>query len=36
MCVGGSWVTPKAALAKRDWAEITRLSKEAAALRARI
>ncbi len=35
MCVGGSWVTPKAALQKRDWAEITRLSKEAAALRAR-
>lgn len=35
MCVGGSWVTPKAALANRDWAEITRLSKEAAALRAR-
>ncbi len=35
MCVGGSWVTPRAALQKRDWAEITRLSKEAAALRAR-
>lgn len=35
MCVGGSWVTPKAALAARDWAEITRLSKEAALLRPR-
>lgn len=35
MCVGGSWVTPKSALAARDWAEITRLSKEAAGLRAR-
>ncbi|PPD16527.1 MAG: keto-deoxy-phosphogluconate aldolase [Methylobacterium sp.] len=35
LCVGGSWVTPKTALANRDWAEITRLSKEAAGLRAR-
>ncbi len=35
MCVGGSWVMPRAALANRDWAEITRLSTEAAALRAR-
>lgn len=34
LCVGGSWVTPKTALANRDWAEITRLSREAAGLRA--
>ena len=32
-CVGGSWVVPKAAIAAGDWAEITRLATEAAALR---
>ena len=26
-CVGGSWVTPKAAMKSGDWAEITRLAK---------
>src|ERR1700744_4675308 len=25
VCVGGSWMTPKAAVAAKDWAEITRL-----------
>ena len=33
LCVGGSWVVPKAALAKGDWAEVTRLAAEAKALR---
>lgn len=33
VCVGGSWVAPKAAVQAGDWAEITRLAKEAAALR---
>jgi 2-dehydro-3-deoxyphosphogluconate aldolase/(4S)-4-hydroxy-2-oxoglutarate aldolase len=33
VCVGGSWLTPKAALAARDWAEVTRLAREASALR---
>ena len=32
LCVGGSWVAPKDALARGDWAEITRLAREAAAL----
>lgn len=32
VCVGGSWVAPKEAMAKGDWAEITRLAAEAAAL----
>ena len=32
-CVGGSWVVPKAAIAAGDWAAITRLATEAAALR---
>jgi 2-dehydro-3-deoxyphosphogluconate aldolase/(4S)-4-hydroxy-2-oxoglutarate aldolase len=32
LCVGGSWVAPKAAMAKGDWAEVTRLAREAAAL----
>jgi 2-dehydro-3-deoxyphosphogluconate aldolase / (4S)-4-hydroxy-2-oxoglutarate aldolase len=31
-CVGGSWLTPKDALAAGDWARITRLAAEAAAL----
>ena len=32
ICVGGSWVAPKAAIASGDWATITRLSKEACTL----
>lgn len=32
MCVGGSWITPKAAVDARNWAEITRLAAEAAKL----
>ncbi|WP_225029020.1 bifunctional 4-hydroxy-2-oxoglutarate aldolase/2-dehydro-3-deoxy-phosphogluconate aldolase [Xinfangfangia pollutisoli] len=32
LCVGGSWVAPKEAMARGDWAEITRLAAEAAAL----
>lgn len=32
MCVGGSWLTPKAAMETGDWSEITRLSREAARL----
>ena len=32
LCVGGSWVAPKEAVARGDWAEITRLAREAAAL----
>jgi len=31
-CVGGSWLTPKDALAAADWARITALAAEAAAL----
>lgn len=34
LCVGGSWVAPKEALAAGDWAKITQLAAEAAALRA--
>lgn len=33
LCVGGTWLTPKEAVAKRDWATITQLAKEASALR---
>ena len=33
LCVGGTWLTPKDVVAKRDWETITRLAKEAAALR---
>jgi 2-dehydro-3-deoxyphosphogluconate aldolase/(4S)-4-hydroxy-2-oxoglutarate aldolase len=33
VCVGGSWLTPKDALAAGDWARITELAKSAAALR---
>jgi len=33
VCVGGSWVAPKEAVARGDWAEVTRLAAEAAALR---
>jgi 2-dehydro-3-deoxyphosphogluconate aldolase / (4S)-4-hydroxy-2-oxoglutarate aldolase len=31
-CVGGSWLTPKAALAASDWGRITTLATQAAAL----
>ena len=31
-CVGGSWLTPRAAVEGEDWAQITRLAQEAAAL----
>jgi 2-dehydro-3-deoxyphosphogluconate aldolase / (4S)-4-hydroxy-2-oxoglutarate aldolase len=34
LCVGGSWVAPKAAMLQGDWGAITRLAAEAAALRA--
>lgn len=34
MCVGGSWLTPKAAVQAGDWAELTRLAREAGALQA--
>ena len=34
LCVGGSWVAPKEAMVKGDWATITRLAAEAQALRA--
>ncbi|PZQ99433.1 MAG: keto-deoxy-phosphogluconate aldolase [Cereibacter sphaeroides] len=33
VCVGGSWVAPKEAMAKGDWAAITALAAAAAALR---
>ncbi|ACM00816.1 bifunctional 4-hydroxy-2-oxoglutarate aldolase/2-dehydro-3-deoxy-phosphogluconate aldolase [Cereibacter sphaeroides] len=33
VCVGGSWVAPKAMMEAGDWAGITRLAQEAAALR---
>ena len=32
-CVGGSWLTPKDAVAAGDWGRIERLAREAAALR---
>ncbi|CAN0618500.1 KHG/KDPG aldolase [Burkholderia multivorans] len=32
VCVGGSWLTPKAALAAGDWAEVTRLAQTASEL----
>jgi len=32
-CVGGSWLTPKDALANGDWARVTELATQAAALR---
>jgi 2-dehydro-3-deoxyphosphogluconate aldolase/(4S)-4-hydroxy-2-oxoglutarate aldolase len=32
-CVGGSWLTPKEAVEAGDWARITQLAREAAALR---
>ncbi|MDO4907879.1 bifunctional 4-hydroxy-2-oxoglutarate aldolase/2-dehydro-3-deoxy-phosphogluconate aldolase [Neisseria sp.] len=33
LCVGGSWLTPKEAVQNKDWATVTRLAKEAAALK---
>jgi len=33
-CVGGSWITPKAAVQAGDWKQITELAARAAALRA--
>ena len=33
LCVGGSWVAPKDAMALGDWAAITKLAAEACALR---
>lgn len=33
LCVGGSWLTPKEAVKNRDWDTITRLAKEASALK---
>src|ERR1700722_15136009 len=35
LCVGGSWVTPAAAMATSDWGQIESLARDAAALRAR-
>ncbi|MEX3581509.1 MAG: bifunctional 4-hydroxy-2-oxoglutarate aldolase/2-dehydro-3-deoxy-phosphogluconate aldolase [Burkholderia sp.] len=32
VCVGGSWLTPKAALAAQDWAEVMRLAQAASQL----
>lgn len=32
-CVGGTWITPRAALDSGDWAAVTELAAEAAALR---
>jgi 2-dehydro-3-deoxyphosphogluconate aldolase/(4S)-4-hydroxy-2-oxoglutarate aldolase len=32
VAIGGSWVTPAAAIARRDWAAITTLARSAAAL----
>jgi 2-dehydro-3-deoxyphosphogluconate aldolase/(4S)-4-hydroxy-2-oxoglutarate aldolase len=32
-CVGGSWLTPKDAVAQGDWARVEALAAEAAALR---
>jgi 2-dehydro-3-deoxyphosphogluconate aldolase / (4S)-4-hydroxy-2-oxoglutarate aldolase len=34
-CVGGSWLTPKEAVAKGDWKKITALARAAASLRPR-
>ncbi len=35
ICVGGSWVAPKELVAAGDWAGITKLASEAAALKAK-
>ncbi|MCG1053699.1 bifunctional 4-hydroxy-2-oxoglutarate aldolase/2-dehydro-3-deoxy-phosphogluconate aldolase [Mycetohabitans sp. B5] len=32
VCVGGSWLTPRAALAAQNWAEVTRLARAASQL----
>ncbi|CAN7569354.1 bifunctional 4-hydroxy-2-oxoglutarate aldolase/2-dehydro-3-deoxy-phosphogluconate aldolase [Caballeronia sp. 15711] len=32
VCVGGSWLTPKAALTARNWEEVTRLARAASTL----
>ena len=32
LCVGGSWVAPKDAVAAGDWERVTALAREAAAL----
>ncbi|WP_133650143.1 bifunctional 4-hydroxy-2-oxoglutarate aldolase/2-dehydro-3-deoxy-phosphogluconate aldolase [Paraburkholderia flava] len=32
VCVGGSWLTPKAAVAAQNWAEVTRLARAASEL----
>ncbi|RQH00681.1 bifunctional 4-hydroxy-2-oxoglutarate aldolase/2-dehydro-3-deoxy-phosphogluconate aldolase [Paraburkholderia dinghuensis] len=32
VCVGGSWLTPKAALTAENWAEVTRLARAASEL----
>jgi 2-dehydro-3-deoxyphosphogluconate aldolase/(4S)-4-hydroxy-2-oxoglutarate aldolase len=34
VCVGGSWLTPKAALAAQNWDEVTRLARAASQLAA--
>ncbi|MCC9738904.1 bifunctional 4-hydroxy-2-oxoglutarate aldolase/2-dehydro-3-deoxy-phosphogluconate aldolase [Streptomyces sp. MNU89] len=34
-CVGGTWMAPREAIATRDWARVTSLAREAAALRSR-
>ncbi len=34
-CVGGSWLTPKAAVTAGDWGQITQLAREAGALKSR-
>lgn len=34
LCIGGSWLTPKAALAAQDWSLIEALAREATGLRA--
>ena len=36
LCVGGSWVAPKEAMVRGDWALITTLAAEAKALRVRV
>jgi len=32
LCVGGSWITPPAVLARGDWSEVERLAREASAI----
>jgi 2-dehydro-3-deoxyphosphogluconate aldolase / (4S)-4-hydroxy-2-oxoglutarate aldolase len=34
LCVGGSWITPAAAMATSDWGQIESLARDAATLRA--